>query len=216
MIRGNPSNKATSSNSSSIGQGKRRRGLTILEKYDICKRRTESKENEKINLEEFAKLFPDNEILTGIKMVLDPHLNIDLNVSDNWKKKAPRQLFPVLETHISEWVYRAQLARVIMTDDVILAVARKFVQEIVALQDEEASAGEDYTGFEFSSGWLAGLKNWCGLGRVKTQGETEVDNLEAYGIPEIKARLRESLKDFAPRNIYNCDDLALYSFVDKI
>ena len=30
-----------------MGQGKRRRGLTILEKYEICKRRTESKENEK-------------------------------------------------------------------------------------------------------------------------------------------------------------------------
>jgi len=58
MIRGNPSNKAISSNSRAMGQGKRRRGLTILEKYEICKRRTESKENEKMKLEEFAKLFP--------------------------------------------------------------------------------------------------------------------------------------------------------------
>ena len=137
------------------------------------------------------------------------HLNIDLNASDNWKKKARRQQFPILEAHISEWVYRAQLARVITTDDVILAVARKFVEEIVALQDEEVSEGEDYTGFEFSSGWLAGLKNRCGLGRMKTHGETEVDDPEAYGIPEMKAGLREKLKDFAPRDIYNCDELAL-------
>ena len=60
MIRGNPSNKATSSTTSSaaLGQGKRRRGLTVLEKYEICKRRTASKENKKMKLEEFAKLFP--------------------------------------------------------------------------------------------------------------------------------------------------------------
>ena len=137
------------------------------------------------------------------------HLNIDLNASDNWKKKARRQQFPILEAHISEWVYRAQLARVITTDDVILAVARKFVQEIGGLQEEGVGGGEDYTGFEFSSGWLAGLKNRCGLGRVKTYGETEVDDPEAYGIPEMKEGLRERLKDFAPRDIYNCDELAL-------
>ena len=58
MIRGNPSNKATSSSSKAMAQGKRRRALTILEKYEIRKRRTESKENEKMKLEEFAKLFP--------------------------------------------------------------------------------------------------------------------------------------------------------------
>ena len=104
------------------------------------------------------------------------HLNINLNASNYWKKKAGRQHFPIREAHISEWVYRPQLARVITTDDVILAVARKFVEEIVGLQGEEVSEGENYTGFEFSSGWLADLKNQCRLGRVKTHGETEVDD----------------------------------------
>jgi len=137
------------------------------------------------------------------------HLNIDLNARENWKKKARRQQFPVLESYISEWVYQAQLARVVTSDDVILAVARKFVDEIMGQEKEEGHEKEDNTGFEFSSEWLAGLKNRCGLGRVKTQGETEVEDPEAYGIPAMKVQLRERVKDFAPRDIYNCDELAL-------
>lgn len=37
---------------------KRRRALSVLEKYEICKKRIESKENEKMKLDEFARLFP--------------------------------------------------------------------------------------------------------------------------------------------------------------
>ena len=37
---------------------KRRRGLSVLEKYQICKKRCESKENEAMKLEEFAHYFP--------------------------------------------------------------------------------------------------------------------------------------------------------------
>jgi len=76
-------------------------------------------------------------------------------------------------------------------------------------EKEKGYEKEDYTGFEFSAGWLAGLKNLCELGRVKTQGETEVEDPEAYGIPAMKVQLRERLKDFAQRDIYNCDELAL-------
>lgn len=39
-------------------QPKRRRGLSILEKYQICKKRIESKENETMKLEDFARFFP--------------------------------------------------------------------------------------------------------------------------------------------------------------
>ncbi|KAG0644770.1 hypothetical protein HOY80DRAFT_996659 [Tuber brumale] len=170
-----------------------------------------------MNLEEFAKLFPDpatgapllKSTLSMILSNIQQHINIDLNTSDNQKKKALRQQFLILEGHISEWVYRAQLARVIATDDGILAIASKLVQVIEAQQTNEVSEEENYTGFEFSSGWLAGLKNRYGLGRVKAHGETVVDDPETYGIPEMKARLRERLKGFAPRDIYNCDELAL-------
>ena len=135
------------------------------------------------------------------------YLNIDIKAADVWKKKARRQHFPVLERHVVEWVYRAQLARVITTDDVILAVAKRFTEQLSSLKDSEQA--EDYSGFEFSVGWLGALKNRNGLGRVKTQGDSIIDDPEAFGIPAMRASIKEILKDFAVRDIYNCDELAL-------
>ena len=37
---------------------KRRWALTVLDKHEICKKRIESKENERMKLDEFARLFP--------------------------------------------------------------------------------------------------------------------------------------------------------------
>ena len=39
-------------------QNKQRRALSVLEKHEICKKCFESKENERMKLEEFAGLFP--------------------------------------------------------------------------------------------------------------------------------------------------------------
>jgi len=39
-------------------QNKRREVLTVLERYEICKKWIESKENEKMKLDEFVRLFP--------------------------------------------------------------------------------------------------------------------------------------------------------------
>jgi len=135
------------------------------------------------------------------------YLNIDIKATDVWKKKARRQHLPVLERHVVEWVYRAQLARVITTDDVILAVAKRFTEQLCSLKDSEQV--EDYSGFEFSVGWLGALKNRNGLGRVKTQGDSIIDDPEAFGIPAMRESIKEILKDFAVRDIYNCDELAL-------
>jgi len=53
------------------------------------------------------------------------------------------------------------------------------------------------------------LKNRNGLGRVKTQGDSGIDDREAFGIPAMREGIQEILKDFAARDIYNCDELAL-------
>ena len=121
--------------------------------------------------------------------------------------KARKQQFPLLETHVVEWIYRAQLARVITTDDVILAVAKRFTEQLSITREGEE--GEDYSDFEFSKGRLGSVKNRNGLGRVKTQGDSVVDDPETLGIPAMRQGIQELLKDFAARDIYNCDELAL-------
>ena len=53
------------------------------------------------------------------------------------------------------------------------------------------------------------MKNRNGLGHVKTQGDTVVDDWETFGILAIRQGIQELLKDFAARDIYNCNELAL-------
>jgi len=99
------------------------------------------------------------------------------------------------------------LASVITTDDLILAVAKHFIKQLAISQEGEGR--EDYSGFEFCKGWLGLLKHRNGLERVKTQGDSCIDDPEAFGIPAIRESIQEILKDFAARDIYNCDELAL-------
>jgi hypothetical protein len=81
---------------------------------------------------------------------------IDISATDNWRKEVRRENFPVLEKHLIEWVYRAQLARVSTTDEVIVTIARKLAGSLAATIPLLAEP-EDYSGFEFS----AGMVNWC-------------------------------------------------------
>ena len=213
---------------------KPRRGLSILEKYQICKKRVEMKENEAMKLDEFARYFPSiaqawphSSCSLCLIAIVDPitgkpipkstssnillqsdhcqWLRIDVSAPDNWKKKARKEQFPILEKHIVEWVYRAQLARVITTDEIILGVAQRFTKEYVSI----GTVAEDYSCFEFSGGWLMALKNRHGLRRVQTQGDTIVHDPVSFGIPAMREEIREQLKDFAPQDTYNCDELAL-------
>lgn len=84
-----------------------------------------------------------------------------------------------------------------------MGVAKRFAEQMIDLEYE------DYSGFEFSPGWLAGLKNRHGLRRVWTQGDTIIDDPIAFGIPAMQTEIREQLRDYAARDIYNCDELAL-------
>ena len=139
--------------------------------------------------------------MSNILLQSDRWLHIDVSAPDNWKKKARKEQYPILEKHVAEWVYRAQLARVITTDEIIQGVSRCFAEEMT----RAGTTSEDYSDFEFSGGWLIALKNRHGLGRVRTQGDTIVDDPIAFGIPVMGAEIREQLQNFAPQDTYNCN-----------
>jgi hypothetical protein len=68
---------------------------------------------------------------------------------DGWKKKTRKEHFPVLEKHLVEWVYRAQLARVPTSDDVLLVIARQLADHLSEMMAE--TLDENYSGFELLS-----------------------------------------------------------------
>lgn len=58
--------RSTATGFRSGAQIKKRRGLTTIEKYQICKKRKESKEFEEMRLEDFGQLFPGTYLNTSI------------------------------------------------------------------------------------------------------------------------------------------------------
>lgn len=62
---------------------------------------------------------------TLLKILIDQDHWLQVNVAtpDNWKKKACKQQFPILEDYLIEWVHRAQQVQVVTTDDIIFGSA---------------------------------------------------------------------------------------------
>jgi hypothetical protein len=213
------------------GGRNKRRALTVLEKHQICKKRKESKFAD-MKLEDFGELFPgmlhfnqcqrniETELqgpdgkplarstLGGVLQESKKWEAIDISATDNWRKKVRRENFPVLEKHLIEWVYRAQLARVSTTDEVIVTIARKLAGSLTATIPLLAEP-EDYSGFEFSAEWLTGVKQRYGLGRMKQQGNSEIGDPEKFGIPAMKESIRAMVSGYKLDDIYNADELAL-------
>ena len=66
---------------------------------------------------------------------------------------------------------------------------------------------EDYSDFIISNGWLHGVKLRHGLSSKKTRGDG--GNVDESILPEMRRGLQEQLAEFAPQDIWNCDELAL-------
>ena len=63
---------------------------------------------------------------------------------------------------------------------------------------------------------LQNFKHRHGLRRVRTQGDSEVTDTEAFGIPGMKENSRrENLKEYALCDIYNADKAALSKLSEK-
>lgn len=188
---------------------KRRRALTIWEKRLICLER-EKPEHAYQKLSDFGKLFLDKQglpiptsTLSDILKEKNKWLNLEVGNGGTWKKKQRKAQFPELEMHLVEWLDRANHKHVAVSDFVMKVAAESIVAEL----SKQVGHFEDYTDFAFSNGWLQRLKQRHALGGKKVRGEG--GNVEAHLLPAMQQDLINQLEDFAIRDVYNCDELAL-------
>ena len=129
-------------------------------------------------------------------------LNIDIG-GGGWKKKQRTAQFPLLEEHLVEWVDRANHKRVAINDFVLKVAA----EELVSGLSSVSMHPEDYTDFVFPNGWLHRVKQRYALRDKKMRGEG-VD-IDTNLLPAMQQDLINRLEDFALRDVFNCDKLAL-------
>lgn len=105
----------------------------------------------------------------------------------------------MLESHLLEWVDRANHNRVAINDHVLKVAAEKLMLEL--------NNKEDYTGFNISNGWIQNLKQRHSLRNKKKRGDGgEVDEKL---LPGMRQELKEVLDNYSLQDIFNCDELAL-------
>jgi len=106
-----------------------------------------------------------------------------------------------------EWVDRANSAHILVTDTVLRATATRLIEKLIHIPAD----GEDCAGLPFSNGWLFNLKMQNGLFSKKTKGDG--GKIDGALLPGMQDELKKELEDYAPRYVFNCDELALqYGF----
>ena len=185
-----------------------------LEKWAICQARQQSGQRSgEMTLEEFCKLYPNPDgksmpvssmslILRTIDMVSAPSGASGVRFKDR------REQFPIFERVLAEWIEKAIVAKVLISDEIIKEQARRLMVEleIRTQMADIKNFEENYTGFELSNGGLNRFKIRNGLVKQKYAGNAGSTD------PAIVAPARKHLQDIlhgtAPENVYNIDETA--------
>ena len=118
------------------------------------------------------------------------------------KQKTRKAQYPIFEFLLAKWVDAAEEGKVPVTDDVLRAQSLVIQEKLI-----EISCEEDYADFAFSGGWLRRFKERHMIGRLKRHGEA--GSVNSVVVESAKEEIQESLRHFALKDIWNCDESGL-------
>ncbi|CAG8670532.1 2937_t:CDS:1 [Ambispora gerdemannii] len=120
----------------------------------------------------------------------------DIGVNFSAKRQRSVQ-YPDIENTLLEWILRSQ-DKITLTDAILVEKAKNFAQMLNISDDN----------IKFSNGWLSKFKKRHNLAQIKKHGEdASADHaIATAAIPQ----LREVLKEYDLRDIYNMDETGLF------
>jgi hypothetical protein len=173
---------------------KKRNSLTAAQKKEIC-------------LKKIASPFLKNKDLAKEYVVSKEMISDTLKTKDRWLaidpesyqaglKREKKVSFPNIEEALTIWVETALQAGLIITDNILSTKALGFA---FLLKENK---------FKCSGGWVDNFKKRHNLRQYHIHGEAASAPLE--DLDTMRENLRQTLKDYSPEDIFNCDETGLF------
>lgn len=173
---------------------RKRKSLTAAQKREICLKKTTTPF---IKQKELAIQYDVSEgMISDILKEKDRWLAIDINSLQAGLRREKKVAFPVIEEALTIWVDNAVRNGLTITDNILSTKAFEFA---FLLKEDK---------FKGSNGWIDNFKKRHNLKQYSVHGEAASAPLE--DLDEMRDKLRETLKDYDPENIFNCDETGLF------
>lgn len=176
------------------GTSRKRKSLTAAQKKEICLKKTTTPI---IKQKELAVQYEVSEgMISDILKEKERWLSIDSNSLQAGLRREKKVSFPVIEEALTIWVDNAIRSGLTITDSILTTKACEFA---FLLKEDK---------FKGSHGWIDNFKKRHNLKQYSIHGEAASAPLE--DLDAMRDRLREILKDYDPKDIFNCDETGLF------
>ncbi|CAB4431191.1 unnamed protein product [Rhizophagus irregularis] len=174
-------------------QNKKRKLLTLGQKKELC----EKSRDQKLSGVQLAREYGISEKTVSDILKKSEHwLSIDTTLpnANNFREKSSD--YPQIEEAMSIWVDQQISKDLVLSGPIIQEKAKEFAKLF------------DINDFSASAGWLKNFKRRNNLHTFKIRGEA--GSAPTDEIPNMRAELQEILKEYELRDIWNCDETALF------
>src|SRR5277367_396233 len=135
-------------------------------------------------------------MISDILKKKDRWLAIDIDSYQAGLKREKKIPFPIIEEALTLWVEKALQARLIITDNILVTKALEFA---LLCQEEK---------FKGSSRWNDNFKKRHNIKQYTMHGEAASAPIQ--DLSSMRENLRQTLRDYDPKDIFNCDETGLF------
>lgn len=170
--------------------------LTAFQKKEICERLAADKTLKQKDIA--AEYGISKQSISDIVKAKEQWLRIETGTALANSKRARKATFEDIEEAMKIWVENV-LARndLNLSDSLLMEKALAFAKEF-EVSDK----------FLASTGWVRNFKRRNNLKSYKKRGES--GSVDMNEIPEFRQQLQDIIKDYEPKDVFNCDETALY------
>ena len=170
------------------------RSLTAAQKKEICLKKISTPS---LKQKDLAKEYNVSEgMVSDILKEKDRWVAIDNDSYQANLKREKKIQFPIIEVALTVWLDKALQAKLVLTESILTTKALDFA----VLCNEEK--------FKASNGWLDNFKKRHNLRQYNIYGEA--GSAPIQDLDSMRGRLCQTLKDYDPKDIFNCDETGLF------